>query len=368
MAIPAWTTTIGFETGAIPMSSDTSNPKTPIPKPPWSAPFGWQDALYTEMLSHIEEDDAEPPFPRERFLYYKRTEKGKAYPLHCRKAAPDADEQVILDENNLACGHEFFSLGNLEIDRSERLLAYSTDTEGDEVYVTSIRDLASNSDLDDRIPGSYYSLAWTNDSSTLYYVTLDAAKRPFRVWRHRIGSSEDVLVYEETDQRFELDLDKSRDHRYIFIRSESKTTSEIRFAPADAATPDFRVIWPRRQDILYDVESRRDELYILTNDGAKEFRLVLCPAQNTDHESANEILPGRPGITIESVKAFETFLASSNAITACRVFVFTTSIPEQPTTSRSMNRHLRSAVRTMNCSKRTACDSLTLARHALLDI
>ena len=268
-----------------------------------------QDALYTEMLSHIEEDDAEPPFPRERFLYYKRTEKGKAYPLHCRKAAPDADEQVILDENNLACGHEFFSLGNLEIDRSERLLAYSTDTEGDEVYVTSIRDLASNSDLDDRIPGSYYSLAWTNDSSTLYYVTLDAAKRPFRVWRHRIGSSEDVLVYEETDQRFELDLDKSRDHRYIFIRSESKTTSEIRFAPADAAAPDFRVIWPRRQDILYDVESRRDELYILTNDGAKEFRLVLCPAQNTDHESANEILPGRPGITLESVKAFETFLA-----------------------------------------------------------
>lgn len=268
-----------------------------------------EDELYKEMLSHIQEDDSEPPFPRENFLYYKRTEKGKSYALHCRKPAEDSEEEVILDENTLAAGHEYFSLGNFAIDRGERLLAYSTDTEGDEVYVTRFRDLAAGCDLSDRIPGTYYSLAWNNESTAIYYVTLDAAKRPFRVWRHRLGLSEDELIYEETDQRFEVDLYRSRDRRYIFIRSESKVTTEIRFARADETAPEFRIVWPRRQEVLYDVESRHDELYILTNDGAKEFRLVLCPAYDPDPSTAREIVPERPGITLESVKAFESFLA-----------------------------------------------------------
>jgi oligopeptidase B len=268
-----------------------------------------QDTLYAEMLGHIQEDDAEPPFPRERFFYYKRTASGRPYALHCRKAALEAEEQIILDENGLAEGHEFFALGNFELDQAERLLAYSTDTEGDEVYITRIRDLETAIDLNEQIPGTYYSLAWTNDSASLYYITLDEAKRPFRVWRHDIGSTDDVLIYEETDQRFELDVYRSRDHRYIFIRAESKVTTEIRFARADSGDEEFRVIWPRRQDVLYDVESRHDGFYIVTNDGAKEFRLVLCTAQNPDYAQAKELLPERPGITLESVKAFESFLA-----------------------------------------------------------
>ena len=268
-----------------------------------------QETLYAEMLGHIQEDDAEPPFPRERFLYYRRTETGKPYALHCRKSAAQGEEQILLDENRLAEGHEFFSLGNFEPDYTERLLAYSTDTEGNEVYISRIRDLETGTDLSDQIPGTYYSLAWTNDSASLYYVTLDEAKRPFRVWRHDLGSSDDVLIYEEADRRFELDLHKSRDHRFIFIRAESKVTTEIRFATADSANAEFRVIWPRRQDVLYEVESRHDDFYVVTNDGAKEFRLVLCTAQNPDYSQSKELLSERPGITLESVKAFESFLA-----------------------------------------------------------
>jgi oligopeptidase B len=268
-----------------------------------------EDALYNEMLGHVQQDDSDAPFPREKFLYYKRMETGKSYALHCRKSSAEAEEQIILDENELAAGREYFSLGNFAIDTTERLLAYSTDTEGDEVYVTRFRDLAAGSDLSDSIPETYYSLAWNNDSSAIYYVTLDPAKRPYRIWRHRLGFPEDELIYEETDQRFEVDVYKSRDHRYIFIHSESKVSTEIRFARADEPPPEFRVIWPRRQDVLYDVESRYDELYILTNDGAKEFRLVLCPAYNPDPATAREIVPERPGITLESVKAFESFLA-----------------------------------------------------------
>jgi oligopeptidase B len=268
-----------------------------------------QKTLYDEMLGHIEEDDSEPPYPRGSFFYYKRTEKGKPYPLHCRKKSDSALEEVLLDENVLAEGHQFFALGNLEVSPGENLLAYSTDTDGDEVFVTRIRDLAAGSDLPDRIEGTYYSLAWTAGNNAIYYVTLDEAKRPYRVWCHRLGSSADVLVYEETDKRFELELHKSRDGRYIFIRSESKVTSEFRFAPAAAPLAPFQIVWPRRQDILYEVEARGDEFYILTNWNAQEFRLMRCSAQNPGFESAVEILGPRPGITLEAIDAFQSFLA-----------------------------------------------------------
>jgi oligopeptidase B len=238
-----------------------------------------QKTLYDEMLGHIEEDDSEPPYPRGSFFYYKRTEKGKPYPLHCRKKSDFALEEVLLDENVLAEGHQFFALGNLEVSPGGNLLAYSTDIDGDEVFVTCIRDLATGSDLPDRIEGTYYSLAWTAGNNAIYYVTLDEAKRPYRVWCHRLGSSDDVLVYEETDRRFEVELHKSRDGRHIFIRSESKVTSEFRFAPAAAPLAPFQIVWPRRQDILYEVEARGDEFYILTNWNAQEFRLMLCSAK-----------------------------------------------------------------------------------------
>jgi oligopeptidase B len=268
-----------------------------------------QKTLYDEMLGHIEEDDSEPPYPRGSFLYYKRTEKGKPYAFHCRKKNDSASEEILLNENVLAEGHRFFALGNFAISPGENLLAYSTDTDGDEIFVTRIRDLAAGSDLPDRIEGTYYSLAWTADNNAFYYVTLDEAKRPYRVWCHRLGSSDDVLVYEETDQRFELELHKSRDERYIFIRSESKVTSEFRFAPAATPLSPFQIVWPRRQDVLYEVEARADEFYILTNWNAQEFRLMLCSAQSPGLESAVEILGARPGITLEAVDAFRSFLA-----------------------------------------------------------
>jgi oligopeptidase B len=268
-----------------------------------------QETLYEEMLGHIREDDAEAPFPRGSFEYYWRTEKGKAYALHCRRKAAGFPEHILLDENSLAEGYEFFAIGNFEVSPNERMVAYSTDTEGDEVFVTRFRELESGNDLADQISGTYYSLAWANDSSAIYYVTLDEAKRPYRVWRHRLGEREDMLVFEETDQRFELELYKSRDNRYVFIRSESKATAEVRFARADLPLDEFRVVWPRRQNVLYQVEARGDDFYILTNDGAQEFRLMRSSAQNPELRQATEILPARPGITLEDIDAFQDFLA-----------------------------------------------------------
>lgn len=266
-----------------------------------------QQKLYDEMLGRIQEDDSSVPFPLGSFLYYNRTEKGKAYPIHCRRLA-GGPEQVILDENDLASGHEFFSIGNFEVSPNEQLLAYSMDTEGDEVYVTRIKDLASGQLLPDSIANTYYSLVWANDNQHFLYVTLDDAKRPYRVWRHRLGESKDELIFEETDERFEVELYKSRDHRYLFIQTESKVTSEVRFL--DANTPDggFQVVWPRRQDILYNVESHGDDFYIQTNDEAEEFRILLVSVKNPRRETANEFLETQSGVTIEGMDAFRNFI------------------------------------------------------------
>jgi len=266
-----------------------------------------QQKLYDEMLGRIQEDDRSVPFPLGSFLYYHRTEKGKAYPIHCRRL-PAGPEQVILDENDLASGHEFFSIGNFEVSPNEQLLAYSTDTEGDEVYVTRIKNLASGQLLPDSIANTYYSLVWANDNRHLLYVTLDDAKRPYRVLRHRLGEMKDELIFEETDERFEVELYKSRDRRYLFIQTESKVASEVRFLDANTPEAGFQVVWPRRRDILYNVESHGDDFYIQTNEEAEEFRILLVSAQSPRRETAKEFLAMRNGVTIEGMDAFRNFI------------------------------------------------------------
>jgi oligopeptidase B len=270
---------------------------------------GLQQELYQEMLGRIQEDDADVPHPRGSFLYYNRSEKGKAYPIHCRRVSPEAPEEVLLDENELAAGYEYFSVGNFEVSPDERLVAYSVDTEGNEVYVTRVRNLETGEDFPDALQDSYYTLAWANDNRTLFFVTLDAAKRPYRVWRHELGQPRSELVFEETDERFEIEVSKSRDGRYIFIESESKVTSEIRFISADSPREDFKVVWERRQDVLYEVEAHGDEFYILTNDEAQEFRLLKVGANDPSRQNATEVLAARPGITLEGIDAFRDFLA-----------------------------------------------------------
>jgi oligopeptidase B len=266
-----------------------------------------QQRLYDEMLGRIREDDSSVPFPLGSFLYYKRTETGKAYPIHCRRR-PEGPEQIVLDENELASGHEFFALGNFEVSPNGQLLAYSIDTEGDEAYVTRIKNLSSGRTLPEHISNTYYSLVWANDDRHLFYVTLDAAKRPYRVWRHCLGNAKDDLIFEETDERFEVELYKSRDRRYLFLQTESKVTSEVRFLDADTPQAHFQVVWPRRQNILYDIESHGDDFYVQTNEEAEEFRILLVSAQSPQRENAKEFLAMRNGVTIEGVDAFYNHL------------------------------------------------------------
>jgi len=269
-----------------------------------------QERLYHEILGRIQETDLSVPMKRDDYFYYTRTEEGKAYAIQCRKhGSLEASEEVLLDANVLAEGQKYFRLGNFAISPDHRLLAYSTDLEGDEAYTIQVKDLASGELLPDRIANTYYTLEWANDNRTFFYTVLDPAKRPYRAFRHELGSAQDTLVYEETDGRFTLGLGKTRSRRFLFIELASPLTSELRYLEAAEPKGEFRVLLPRRQNVEYDAAHHGEYFYIRTNDQAKNFRLMRTEVAHPSSEQWHEIIPARAEVTIEGVDSFEDHIA-----------------------------------------------------------
>ena len=266
-----------------------------------------QHALYDEMLCRIQETDASAPTRRPPYLYYTRTEEGKQYGIACRRLdETDAIEEVLLDENVLAEGHDYFALGVFSVTDDHRMAAYSVDVTGAESYTMHVKNLATGELLEDTLVGTYYSLAWTNDGSAFYYTTHDDAMRPHRVWLHRLGTpqTEDVTVAEEDDERFFIRVTKTRSKRFILVSSESMTTTEVSYADASSASTTFSVIEPRRQDVEYYVEHQDERFLIMTNDTGRNFRLVEAPVGAPDRTRWVELVPHRAAVKLEDVEAF----------------------------------------------------------------
>ncbi len=269
-----------------------------------------QERLYHEILGRIQETDVSVPVKRDRYFYYTRTEEGKAYSIQCRKEGSlDAPEEILLDANVLAEGQKYFRLGNFAISPDHRLLAYSTDLEGDEAYTIQVKNLGTGELFPDRIANTYYTLEWANDNRTFFYTVLDETKRPYRAFRHGLGEASDPLVYEEPDGRFALGLGKTRSRRFVFIELSSPLTSELRYLEAADPRGEFRVLLPRRQDVEYDAAHHGEYFYIRTNQGAKNFRLMRTEIGNPSNEHWHEVIPARADVTIEGVDSFEDHLA-----------------------------------------------------------
>ena len=275
-----------------------------------------QERIYAEMVARIQETDLSVPVRHGPYVYYSRSVEGLQYPLWCRKPATggagdsDSAEQVMIDQNVLAQGHEYCSLGLLEVSPDHHLLAWSLDTEGDEEYVLRIRDLDTGEDLPDEIPGTYYGAAWASDNRTLFYTTLDDAKRPWRVWRHGLGTpaGDDVIVHQEDDERFFATVSRTRSGAFVMIDLHSAVTSEVRVLAADDPDGTFRLVEGRRQGVEYSVEHHGDRFFILTNEGAPNFRLAEAPADDPGAGSWREILPHRPEVKLEGIAAFTDHL------------------------------------------------------------
>ncbi len=265
-----------------------------------------QEKLYQEMLGRIVETDLDVPERLDDYFYYTRTEEGKQYRIHCRKhRSLEAPEEILLDVNKEAEGFEHFDVGAFEVSPDHRLLAYSVDTTGAEEYTIHIRDLATGQNLSDAIPNTY-SVEWAADNRTLFYTTLDPTHRPYRLWKHTLGTParDDKLVYEEADESFYMDITMTKSRQYLLLGLGSISSSEYRFIKSDAPDSEWRVIAPRRRDVEYSVDHRGDRFYIVTNDGARNFKVVFAPVDNPGVANWSEFLPHRENVKVDEVECF----------------------------------------------------------------
>jgi oligopeptidase B len=269
----------------------------------------FQKRLYDEMLSHIKETDVNVPYKMGAYLYYTRTEAGKQYPIYCRrKGTIEAAEEVILDQNELAKGHDFMSLGAFNVSDDGNLLAYTTDSTGFRQYTLAVKDLPTGKTLADHAE-RVGSVAWANDNKTIFYTTEDAVtKRQNQLYRHALGTTgHDTLVYEEKDERFNVAAGKTRSNAYIFLYISSHTTSEARYIPANEPMAEWKLIEPRKQNVEYYPDHNGAFFYIRANDTGRNFRLVKAPVANPQRANWQEIIPDRKAVMLEDTDFFKNF-------------------------------------------------------------
>ncbi len=266
-----------------------------------------QDRLYGEIKGRVQETDTSAPVFHRGYWTYTRTVEGLDYEIYCRRSGSmDQPEQVMLDANLLARGHDYFELGYVERSPDENLLAYAVDLDGSEKHELRFRDLRGGADLPDAIPGVYYGSAWSADSGTFFYTKPDGTMRPYQVWRHRNGTpvASDALVFQEDDERFEVSVELSKSGRYIFIATSSQVSSECLFLRSDDPEGSPTLIEARRQDVEYSVDHQEDRFLILTNDGATNFRLMAAPLATPGRSAWTEVVPERQGVRLNFADVF----------------------------------------------------------------
>ena len=274
----------------------------------------FQEQLYQELLGKIKETDLSVPEKIDDYYYYTRTAEGKQYPIYCRKKGNlEATEEILLDQNALSEGHEYLEVGVYKISPNHQLLAYSTDTTGGESYTLYIKDLTTGQLLGDQIPNTYYSVEWASDNQTLFYTILDAAKRPYKLYRHQLGSdpAANPLIYHETDESFFLNISKTRSKTYLLMELENINTSEVHYLEADQPTGDFKVVSPRQLELEYSVEHHGDQFFIVTNSDAVNFKLMCASVDNPSRANWEEVISHREAVKLDSINAFQNHLVIS---------------------------------------------------------
>jgi oligopeptidase B len=263
-----------------------------------------EERLYREILGRVQETDTSAPTLFKGWWTYTRTVEGLDYEIYCRRrGSMDAPEEVMLDGNELAKGHEYFDLGFVERSPDENLMAYAVDLDGSERHELRFRDLATGNDLDDVVHGVYYGSAWAADGRTFFYSRPDEAMRPYQVWRHVLGTrqEQDVLVMQEDDEHFELSVELTKSERYIVLTSSSQVTSESSFLRSDEPASQPRLVEARRHGIEYSVDDQEDRFLIVTNDGARNFRLMAAPIATPGRDSWVALVPEREGLRLNFI-------------------------------------------------------------------
>ncbi len=282
-----------------------------------------QKKLYDEILSHIKETDDTVPYLQDGYYYYIRTIEGKQYFELCRKKGSlEAPEQVILDLNKMGEGEKFMSVGAWTVSADGNWMAYTTDNVGFRQYKLHIRDLRTMTDLPDTAE-RVVSLDWAADNKTLFYTVEDPVqKRSFQMYRHVAGTEakHDALVFEEKDERFNIEVNKTRSGQYLLLTDASHISSEVRFLRADEPTGSWKLIAPHVDNVEYYVDQRGDQFYIRTNDTSQTFRVVTAPIANPSKENWKEFVASQPGVPLENIDLFQDFYVLTQRVVGLPVF------------------------------------------------
>ena len=270
-----------------------------------------QEVLFEEMKARYKKDDQSLPYFFNRYWYIVRYEDGKEYPIYTRKFETlENPEEIILNVNEIAEGHEFFETGGVAVSPDNHLAAYSEDTVGRRIYTIKFKNLKTGEILPDKIENTSGKSHWAGDNCHVFYIRKDKDLRDFQVFRHRLGTdaSEDVLVYHEADEAFDVSMYRTKSLEYIFIASSSTISDEHRFIPANDVNAEWTVVQPREDDLEYAVEHFEDEFYIVTNaDGATNFKIVKTKVHHPGKEHWQDLIPHRKDVLVEGFEIFRDY-------------------------------------------------------------
>ncbi len=275
-----------------------------------------QQQLFEETKARIKQDDTSAPIPDRGYSYYFRTEEGQQYPIYCRRKLLEPEgtvgpEQILLDENKLAEGHEFLSVSGFDVSTNNNLLALAIDFVGRRKYTMRILNLETGQWLADQVDDMTGNLAWAEDNKTLFYTRQDPETlRSYQVFRHEIGTdpANDAIVFQEDDEEFSCYVGKTRSRKYILIVSNQTLSSEVLYIDAENPHQQPQVIQPRERDHEYSVDHYGDFFYVLTNWNARNFRLMKTPVLATDKSHWQEIVPHDENVLLEEFDLFEKHL------------------------------------------------------------
>jgi oligopeptidase B len=274
-----------------------------------------QEALFHEMKGRIKEKDESVPYFKNGYYYYSRTEEGKQYYKFCRKKGSlDAPEEVLLDVDDMAEGYAYYAAGGFSVSPDNKLLSFGVDTLSRREYTIYVKNLETGVLLPDKIDRTTGSATWANDNKTLFYT----AKNPVTLLSEKIrrytlgsGSTGDVVVYEEKDNTNYIGVGKSKNGKHIMIYSGGTLSSEVRILDADNPDGTFKVFQPRMKEVLYSVTALADRFLILTNDGAKNFKVMECPLDKTTKEHWKEFIPHRNDVLVSDLDEFKDYIVIS---------------------------------------------------------
>ncbi|MEE9166536.1 MAG: S9 family peptidase [Candidatus Neomarinimicrobiota bacterium] len=272
----------------------------------------FQEFLFEEIKGRIKQTDISVPYRLDDYYYYYRYEDGKEYPIHCRKRdSLDGPEEIMLDVNLVARGHEFCSVRGREVSSGQNILAFAVDTIGRRKYTIHFKNLDNGEAYGDVITEVSGNLAWANDNKTLFYAKQDSLTlRSYQIYRHALGTdvSQDELVYEEKDETFSSYVWRTKSKKYLMIGSFQTLSHEYRFLDADDPSGEFKVFLKREPDHEYDVDHFQDKFYIRTNFRARNFRLMETPTEKTGRENWRELIPNRDDVFLSGFTLFRDHL------------------------------------------------------------